>query len=175
MTPLSLRHWPDKVLKVPCKEVPAVNADTRAFAREMLQLMYDHDGIGLAAPQVGVSVRLFVMDVWWPQTGSRGRGMVFVNPVVTPSMEKTRTREGCLSLPGVNEFVTRGLTCKVSALDQEGNPFTMEVGGLAAICIQHECDHLDGFTIAERVGKLTRRMILKQLPSVMPPPLIDDD
>lgn len=171
---LVLRYWPDKVLKVPCKPVPEVNDDVRLLAREMLQVMYNHEGIGLAAPQVGVSLRLFVLDVWWPQTGSRGRGMAFVNPVLVPSSEKTRTREGCLSLPGVNEFVTRGRTCRVSALDLDGQLFTLDAEGIAAICIQHEYDHLDGFTIAERVGKLTRRMIMKQIPSVMPPPLPKD-
>jgi peptide deformylase len=119
----------------------------------MLQLMYESNGIGLAGPQVGKSLRLFVTDCWWPQTGSR---------------------QGCLSLPGVNEFVTRSRTCHVEALGLDGKPFALDADGLLAICIQHENDHLDGFTIAERVGRLTRRMIQKQLPSVMPPPLPED-
>src|SRR5437016_4532321 len=125
---LALRFWPDKVLRVPCSTVSNVNDDIRTLVRDMLQVMYDSNGIGLAGPQVGRSLRLFVLDVWWPQTGSRQRHMAFINPVVTP-VGKARTREGCLSLPGVSEFVTRGRTCHVEALDINGAPFALDAEG----------------------------------------------
>lgn len=167
---MTLRFWPDPTLQAKCTEVVEMSEELRAAAYDMLQVMYRSNGIGLAAPQVGLTVRIFVLDIWWPQTGSQSRGLVFVNPKVTLGKETVRTQEGCLSLPGVEEFITRASTVHVEAQDEFGKTFTLDADGLLAICIQHETDHLDGITMVERVGPTARRILKKQLLSSVQPP-----
>ena len=166
---LSLHYWPDPILKVRCAPVPEVTDEIRQLARDMLDLMYASDGVGLAAPQVGRALRVFVLDCWWPQTGQFDKGMVFINPKVTPSKGTVRSREGCLSLPEIREYVERGKTCQVEATDIHGHQFTLQAEGILSICIQHENDHLDGITMIDRVGPMTRRLLKKVLPSKPPP------
>jgi peptide deformylase len=112
---------------------------------------------------VGHALRIFVVDIWWPQTGSRSRALTFINPNITPLDRATqRTQEGCLSLPGVHEFVTRSSRIEVEAIGADGQPFKMQADGLLAVCIQHENDHLDGLTFLDRLGRLQRSAALKE-------------
>jgi peptide deformylase len=166
---MRLYYWPDPILKTRCAPVPEVTDEIRELVAGMFDVMYANDGIGIAAPQVGRALRLFVLDVWWPQTGQYDQGKVFINPVVTPSKAVQRTREGCLSLPGVREYVERSSTCHVEALDEHGEKFSLDAEGVLAVCIQHENDHLDGLTMIDRVGPMTRRLLKKVLPSKPPP------
>ncbi len=166
---LSLRYWPDPILKTPCSPVTEFTTELRRMASEMLELMYDHEGVGLAGPQVGVSLRIFVLDVWWPDTGSRTRGMVFINPKLTLSSTTSMSKEGCLSLPGASEYVRRHQKVHVESQNEFGESCSLDAEGLFAVCLQHEMDHLNGITMVERVGPMARRMLRKQLMSTLPP------
>lgn len=166
---LALRYWPDLILRAPCAPVAEVNDEIRQLAKDMFEVMYANDGVGLAAPQVGHKLRLFVLDVWWPDTHEYNQGRVFINPVVTPGKIRRKSPEGCLSLPGIRELVERSATCHVTALNEKGETFSLEASGLLAVCIQHENDHLDGVTMVDRVGPMTRRLLKKILPSRPPP------
>jgi peptide deformylase len=165
---LSLRYWPDPVLNKKCAEVPEVTDEIRAVAKGMLDIMYKQGGIGLAAPQVGRLIRMIVVDVWWPKTGARNP-RVFINPLLTLGEEKERAREGCLSLPGITDFVTRSKSVQVHALDEHGKPVMQHADGLLAVCLQHECEHLDGITLVEHMGRANRRILKKQMQSKRPP------
>lgn len=169
MIPLTLRYWPDPMLHAKCDPVCGFTPEIREIAQEMLSFMYAHNGIGLAAPQVGLTIRMFVLDVWWMDSDTT-KGMVFVNPRLTYGKETVRSREGCLSMPNVSEFVTRSSTVHVEAFDEYGEPFSVDADGLFAICIQHENDHLDGLTMEDRLGPMAKRMLRKQLMSSLPPP-----
>lgn len=168
MNALTLRLWPDSILTKKCAPVAEVTDEIRATARGMLDVMYKNRGIGLAAPQVGLLLRMFVVDVGWPITGSHGKARIFINPVITPGPTMVRTEEGCLSVPGINEFVTRSSTVHVEALDETGNPFSLDADGTFAICIQHEHDHLEGITLVDKLGRVGRRMLKKSAPSGRP-------
>lgn len=109
--------------------------------------MRRNEGIGLAAPQVGQSIRLFVVDLDYVETGRTAGGLVFINPTLTLGLERESREEGCLSLPGTFPLVERALTVHVRALNAEGKPFELQAHGLLARCIQHEYDHLDGKVI----------------------------
>jgi len=162
---LKIHTYPDTILNTVCEPVAEVTEEIQTLSYEMAETMYEEHGIGIAAPQVGRNLRIFVVDVNWPRTGERNP-MVFINPSVESLGEATaRTREGCLSLPGVHEYITRHETVRVSALGVDGLPFTIEVQGLAAVCVQHENDHLDGVTMLDRIGSTARRLLMKKFRS----------
>lgn len=162
---LSIRVYPDPILRRKATPVSAVTDEVRAVAARMIQLMYDAEGVGLAAPQVGLSWRMFVADVpasedrspdASPPTATRGP-RVFINPVLSsPVGAPEPSSEGCLSLPDINGEVLRSPQITVTALDLEGQPFTMAAGGLLARCFQHEVDHLDGVLIIDRMTQMSR-------------------
>ncbi len=128
----------DDILTKKCKPVKEMNDRTRELIDDMFETMYDKDGVGLAAPQVGVLKRVIVIDV------EDGNQYVFINPEIL-EMEGSQTDlEGCLSVPGKNGQVTRAEHVKVRALDENMNEFELEADGLLSRCIQHECDHLEG-------------------------------
>jgi peptide deformylase len=109
--------------------------------------MRRNQGIGLAAPQVGKLLRLFVVDLDYVDTGKTAGGLVFINPTLTLGLESETREEGCLSLPGTFPLIRRAQTIHVRALNAEGKPFELQAHGLLARCIQHEYDHLDGKVI----------------------------
>lgn len=148
MAILPIRIWPDPVLSQVCAPVGAVSDAVRALAADMLETMYAAPGRGLAAPQVGVGLRLFVMDAGWKDGTPTPR--VLVDPrVLAVSDERTTHEEGCLSLPGQPVQVTRPARIRMGWTDLDGMPREEDLAGFEAICAQHEYDHLDGRLILD--------------------------
>lgn len=140
----NIREIGDPVLNKKCKEVKEMTERTRELIDDMLETMYEADGVGLAAPQVGILKRICVIDV--------GEGpVVFVNPKVVETSGEQTGHEGCLSVPGKSGVVTRPNYVKVAALDAEMNPVEMEGTELLARAMMHEIDHLDGHMYTELV------------------------
>lgn len=140
---------PDPVLREVARPVTGFDADLQALAQDMLETMYDAPGRGLAAPQVGLGLRLFVMDVAWKDGTSDPR--VFVNPEVVEASEETVTREeGCLSIPGRTSRVARPSAVTLRWQDPDGAAQEERFEGFAATCVQHEIDHLDGILCTDR-------------------------
>ena len=152
---------PDKRLRLKSKPVPRIDGDVRKLVEDMFETMYKAPGIGLAAIQVGVPVRLVVMDLSKKETESEPR--VFVNPeIVSPSEEKSTYEEGCLSIPDVHEDVERPARVTVKYLDLDGKAHEEDAEGLFATCIQHEVDHLNGVLFIDHISKLKRDRIIKK-------------
>ena len=150
---LPILRWPDPRLSQPC--APAVLDDAlRALAADMLETMYAAPGRGLAAPQVGHLVRMFVMDVAW-KTGTPAP-MVFVNPEVELLGTLVSGAEGCLSIPGPLTEVERSALVRVRWTDLQGQRQEAVLDGFAAICVQHEYDHLDGILTLDRLSPEAR-------------------
>jgi peptide deformylase len=138
------------------------NDPLRALAGQMLHLMRQAKGVGLAAPQVGKNIRLFVMN----PTGEAGDDHVYVNPVLSDIDGRDEAEEGCLSLPDIHVQVVRGKKVKIQAQDLDGTPFEQTATGFITRVWQHEFDHLNGILITDRMGpvaKMTHRKRLKEL------------
>ncbi|HVZ47110.1 MAG TPA: peptide deformylase [Ramlibacter sp.] len=156
MSRLPILCYPDPRLHTVAKPVEAVDARVKTLIADMLETMYEANGIGLAATQVDVHERLIVIDV----SEERDQPQVFVNPeIVWASDEKQVNDEGCLSVPGIYDGVERSRAVKVRALDGEGNARVIEAEGLLAVCIQHEMDHLLGKVFVEYLSPLKRNRI----------------
>ena len=156
MALLPILCFPDPKLHTVAKPVAAVDARIKTLISDMLETMYDAEGIGLAATQVNVHERLVVIDV----SEKRNEPLVFINPeIVWASPEKKLNEEGCLSVPGIYDGVERALCIKVQALNPEGQPFTLEADELLSVCIQHELDHLLGKVFVEYLSPLKRNRI----------------
>jgi peptide deformylase len=144
-------------LREPAREVEEVDDEGRELVDRMFVTMHAADGQGLAAPQVGVSLRIAIVDV----PPRKGTPHVLINPsVVAASDERIRDVEGCLSIPGVWEMVERPARVVVEARDASGDSLHLEAGGDLARCLQHEIDHLDGILYVDRLSPLARRMLL---------------
>jgi len=154
-----ITHYPAKVLAKATSPVEKIDDNIRWLVEKMTDIMLKNKGIGLAAPQVGVPLRLFIVSL----DGKKETAKVYVNPTVTPAGELDQMDEGCLSVPGVFTKIRRYKKCSVTATDLDGNEFTEEAEGLYARCLQHESDHLDGMTIAERMGSAARIAHRRQL------------
>ena len=139
-----IRVMGDEVLRKKCKEVKTVNDRIRVLIDDMFDTMYEENGVGLAAPQVGVLKRIVVIDV-------EDEPLVFINPVILETSGEQTGDEGCLSLPGKSGVVTRPSYVKVRAFDEEMNEFELEGTELLARAICHECDHLDGILYVDKV------------------------
>ncbi len=152
----------EKVLRVPGAEVEAFDDELRALVADMLETMYYAEGIGLAAPQIGVSLRVCVLDLHDEDDAEAGR-WVFVNPVVVESSdEKEKAPEGCLSIPEMEDVVTRAARVTVRGFDAEGEAIEVEAEGLLARALQHGIDHLDGVLFIDRLSAFKRRALLKK-------------
>ncbi len=152
----------EKVLRVPGVEVEAFDDELRALVDDMLETMYYSEGIGLAAPQIGVSLRVCVLDLRDEDDPEGGR-WVFVNPVVAESSdEKEKAPEGCLSIPEMEDVVTRAARVTVRGFDAEGEAIVVVAVGLLARALQHEIDHLDGVLFIDRLSAFKRRALLKK-------------
>ena len=148
---LHIIHYPHPTLRHPSKPLKRVDAELRKIVAEMFELMYEHEGVGLAANQVDLPYRLFVTNVEGNPEAKESE-CVFINPVLSGGRGQEEDEEGCLSIPGIYAPVTRNATIKVEAYDLAGNEITMEAEGLMARVLQHETDHLDGTLFIDRLG-----------------------
>lgn len=156
MALLPILCYPDPRLHTVARPVAAVDARIRALVADMLETMYDANGIGLAATQVDVHERVVVIDV----SEERNEPMVLINPEITwASDEKQVGDEGCLSVPGIYDGVERSSAIRVRALDGDGKEREVAAEGLLAVCIQHEMDHLQGKVFVEYLSPLKRNRI----------------
>lgn len=156
--------WPHPLLKQKARPVQAVDEETRALIKDMYESMYAADGVGLAAPQVGVLKNVIVLDTTPRQPDSHPVAMV--NPEILTLDGKTIYKEGCLSVPGEAEDVERALTVTVRYLDEQGDEKTLSAEGLLAIAIQHETDHLKGVMFVDHISSLKRELIRKRMKKV---------
>ncbi len=159
MTILNILHYPDEKLHKIARPVEDFGPDLQQLIEDMAETMYAAPGIGLAATQVDVHLRLLVMDL----SEEKNELIVMANPHITHMDGEVRGEEGCLSVPGIYEEVTRAERVKVNAQDRHGQPLELEADGLLAICIQHEIDHLNGRVFVEKLSKLKLNRIVQKL------------
>jgi peptide deformylase len=159
MALLNILEFPDPRLRKIATPVENVTAKLVKLADDMLETMYAAPGIGLAASQVNVHKRLLVIDV----SSDKNQPLILFNPKILVKEGEIVTDEGCLSVPGYYEPVVRAQQISLSALNCEGEAFTMEAQGLLAVCIQHETDHLDGKLFVDYISPVKRQLIRKKL------------
>lgn len=160
MSVLSIRTYPDPVLSLSCAPVSCVERPLVELAESMAETMYAAPGIGLAAPQVGQSISLVVIDT--AKGEERGAPLFLFNPRIVAASGEAVFEEGCLSVPGYTADVTRNERVMVEALDREGLLTTIDASGLLAICLQHELDHLAGRLFLDRISPLKRALYRKR-------------
>ncbi len=173
---LKVLTWPDPVLKKKAKPVDQVTSELQQLADDMLETMYAAPGVGLAAPQVGRSIRLVVIDT--RPTDENGQveleamtelerqasyPIVIFNPEIVEKVGKTTYEEGCLSVPGFTETVSRAAIVEVTGLDRNGQPLHIKSDGLLGICLQHELDHLEGKLFIDRLSFVKSEMIKSRI------------
>ncbi|MFW6201567.1 MAG: peptide deformylase [Gemmatimonadota bacterium] len=165
MAMMDIRVLGDPILRREAESVGRVDDDVRRLLDDMLETMYAADGVGLAAPQVGVGRRITVIDIRDPAVGV----LELIDPeIVERSDEVERGEEGCLSIPGVQEIVERSARVVVEATDRAGERRRIDGEGLLARALQHEVDHLDGVLFIDRVSPLKRRLLLQKWRKVRP-------
>lgn len=152
----------EPVLREEAEPVDAFDADLARLVEDMFETMYAAEGIGLAAPQIGISKRIFVIDTRDDADANGGRYVVINPEVVETSGETDRATEGCLSIPGIEEVVERPSRIRIRAVDETGEPFELEADELLGRALQHEHDHLDGVLFLDRITPLKRRMAIKR-------------
>ena len=152
---------PDSKLRLVSEPIKDITDEIRRLAEDMLDTMYDAPGVGLAAIQVGVPVRMVTMDV--SKSDDERQPLVLINPEITWSSEEKRAyEEGCLSIPEYYEEVERPKSVRVKFLDRDGKPQEIEADGLLGTCLQHEIDHINGVLFIDHISKLKRDMVLKK-------------
>lgn len=157
MLPILL--YPDPRLHTVAIKVDRVDDEIRNLIKDMGDTMYAAPGVGLAATQVDRHLRIIVIDT----SPTHDELRVFINPELLESSGEADCEEGCLSVPGIYEKVTRAQRIRVKALDEQGEPFELEAEGLLAVCIQHEMDHLEGKVFVEKLSRLKRSRILGKI------------
>ena len=157
----SILQYPDKRLRVHAEPVPAVTPEVVALIEDMKETMYAAPGCGLAAPQIGVALRLFIVDTAGDDEPSALR--VFINPEIVSLEGKAIWEEGCLSFPGVHEEIERAAKVTVRATNERGEEVELTAEGLLGVAVQHENDHLDGVLMIDHMGALKRRLALRKL------------
>ena len=158
MSRLDILHFPDPRLRRRAEPVVTVDDRVRRLIDDMFETMYEAPGIGLSAPQVNVAKRVITIDL----SKDRNEPLCLVNPETQSADGETETEEGCLSVPGVYEFVKRPERIRVCALDRDGRARDIEAQGMLAVCIQHEIDHLDGRLFVDYLSRLKRQRIRKK-------------
>lgn len=159
MALLEILEYPDPRLRTRATPVERVDDQVRRLADDMLETMYAAPGVGLAASQVNVHKRIIVVDV----SEERDTPFVLINPMIEIIGGQQESQEGCLSVPGFYELVTRAEHIRVTALNRDGQPLEVEAHGMLAVCIQHECDHLEGRLFVDYLSNLKRQRIRKKL------------
>lgn len=160
MALLTILHDPDPRLRIKAKPVTAFDASLQKLVNDLFETMYDAPGVGLAATQVAVPLRVAVMDCGNEETGPQK--IVMVNPEILDPAEKQEMDEGCLSVPDYKDKVQRFNRLRLKALDEHGKPFELEAEGLLAQAIQHEIDHLDGKLYLDLLSSLKRERYKKK-------------
>lgn len=164
--------WPDPELLKVSAPVTAIDDGVRALVKDLFDTMYDADGVGLAAPQLGVHRRVVVVDIRAYEREHDGEQvtipaseapLVLINPSFTRLEGELEWEEGCLSVPGETGLVTRAARCTVRFLDLEGSEQTLDAEGLKAVALQHECDHLEGKLFVDYLSRLKRNVIRKKM------------
>ena len=162
MAKLKLYEYPHPILKQKTSKVEVVDDETRTLLDDMLETMYASNGCGLAAPQIGVSKRIAVIDI--AHEGEEPAPLYMVNPeIIWRSDEKEVYEEGCLSVPGQRAEVERPASVKIKYLDYHGNEQELLAEDFLAVAAQHELDHLDGILYIDKISRLKRQMLLKKL------------
>jgi peptide deformylase len=159
MTKLAILEYPDPRLRKKAAPLTVIDDAMRQLADNMLETMYAAKGVGLAATQVDVHVRLIVLDV----SEGRDQPLVLFNPEILKLEGSGPGEEGCLSVPGIYDKVSRATNIRVRALDRNGRQFEMDADGLLAVCIQHEADHLEGKLFVDYLSELKRQLIRRRL------------
>jgi peptide deformylase len=155
-------QFPDPRLKRKSVPVDAITDEIRALAEDMIEVMYDEPGIGLAAPQVGEAIRLVVMDTGWNEEGGEKNPRVMVNPEIVLREGTLTWTEGCLSVPDYQAEVERAARVVVRYTDLDGRAHEEDVTELRAVCFQHEIDHLDGVLFIDRISRLKRSLYVQK-------------
>jgi peptide deformylase len=159
MALLTILEYPDPRLRTTSTPVERVDDSIRRLIDDMFETMYAAPGIGLAASQVNVHKRIIVVDV----SEKRDMPYAFINPTFEALGAVQESEEGCLSVPGFYELVGRSARIRVRAVDRSGVPFELEADGMLAVCVQHECDHLEGKLFVDYISSLKRQRIRKKL------------
>ncbi len=157
----TILHYPDPRLRDKALPVESVTDEIRTLIEDMAETMYAAPGVGLAAPQIGVSHRVFVIDI--ANEDEPSNLLAFVNPEIINREGEQVWTEGCLSFPEVSEEVKRADAVTVRALDPKGEPFELAADGLLAVAIQHENDHLDGVLMIDHLGMLKRKLVHREM------------
>ncbi|MCF7793459.1 MAG: peptide deformylase [Candidatus Cloacimonetes bacterium] len=160
---LPIRIYGDKILRQKAEPIDKMTPEVKEFLEDLTYTMYETDGVGLAAPQVGVSKRIFVVDAFWFKEGGKKDPVIFINPEFTEFEGVAEAEEGCLSLPDIYEKVTRAAKVRIRGLNPDGEMVSYEAEGLFARALQHEFDHLDGVLFVDKINKLKKIMIKKKL------------
>lgn len=159
MAILTILHYPDPRLRKKALPVENVDNEVKQLVDDMFETMYQAPGIGLAATQADIQKRIIVIDI----SEDKSQPLCFINPEIIDSGGEEEMEEGCLSVPGIYEKVSRADHIKVRALDRDGQSFEMEADGLLSVCIQHEMDHLEGKLFVDYLSELKRQRIRKKL------------
>ena len=159
MAKLTILEFPDPRLRTVAKPIERVDRKIVKYAEDMLETMYEAPGIGLAATQVNIHLRLIVLDV----SDQKNDPIFLINPVVTSVEGEIETSEGCLSIPGYVEPISRYETIEYEAMDLNGSEIKGIANGLLAICVQHEMDHLQGKLMVDHISSTKRQLIRKKL------------
>ena len=154
--------FPEKRLREVSLPIAEVSDEIRALADDMLEVMYDEPGIGLAAPQIGEAVRLIVVDTEWTQEGAERRPLILVNPEIHDPEGAIVWTEGCLSVPDFEAEVERAESVRLRARDLDWNQVELEASGLQAVCFQHEVDHLNGILFIDHISRLKRNLYVQK-------------
>jgi peptide deformylase len=158
---LKIVKYPDPVLARPGEPVTEFNAELRKLVADMFETMYDGQGIGLAAPQVGVAKRLLVIDL---SVGKEPKDkLAFINPEIIFTEGRLYEEEGCLSFPDIREKVVRHAKVRIRAQDEHGKWFEMDGEDVLSRCLQHEIDHVDGVQFIYRMSALKRDLVLRKI------------
>jgi peptide deformylase len=165
MSILSIRHYPDPVLKLIAEPVETIDEEFCKLAADMVETMYAAPGVGLAAPQVGISKRMAVIDC--ARSDEPPQLLTLINPEIIAREGESCEEEGCLSVPAYYAMVDRSAVVRVRYLDLDGQTVERDADGLLAICVQHEIDHLDGLLFVDRLSPLKKGIFRKKYKKIL--------
>ena len=160
---LPIRIYGDKVLRQKAEPVKEITLEIKDFIADLTHTMYETDGVGLAANQVGIPLRIIAVDAFWFKEGGRKNPVVLINPEFLEFEGLSENEEGCLSLPEIYEKVVRAEKVKVRGKNEKGKKVEIEADGLLSRALQHETDHLDGILFVDKIAKLKKMMLKKKL------------